>query len=75
MTEAQMLRQERRAIVARRQHERRVQDAKDAVGFLLFMALLLLAFTLAGTLDYQDRVQGLGANMMPSPAWAEGESR
>lgn len=67
MTEAQLLRQQRRAIVARRQHERRVQDAKEVLGFVLFIALLLAAFTAAGTLDYQDRTHGLGANMMPSP--------
>ena len=69
MTESQALRMERRAIQKRRRTQRRVQAAKDALAFLLFVGLLLAAFAAAGTLDYQDRTQGLGADMRPS--WTE----
>ena len=75
MTKAQLLRMERRAIVARRREQRRVQAAKDALGLLLFVALLLTAFGIAGALDYSDRAEGLGANMLPDPAWVAGDSQ
>ena len=65
MTQAQMLRMERRAILERRRMERRA----ETITFVAAIALLLLAFALAGTLDYQDRTEGLGTDARPS--WTE----
>lgn len=62
MTTTQALRVERRnARMAQERYERAQVAAAMAV--VLFM---LLAFALAGTLDYQDRTQGLGASMVPT---------
>lgn len=40
---------------------------------MLIMALLLAVATycMAGAADYDDRTQGLGADMMPSEGWVE----
>ena len=67
MTENQMLRAERRALMEMHRRERRAEAVKAA----LVILGLLLAYALAGTLDYADRAEGLGANMMPSPTWWE----
>ena len=69
MTQSQLLRQERRAILERRRAERRAEVLVALVAALL----VLVAFGIAGALDLQDRSQGLGASMMPDPAWVAGE--
>ena len=67
MTEMQMIRIERRERMEMRRRERRAEAVRAA----LIVALLLLAYALAGTLDYADRSEGLGADMMPSASWWE----
>lgn len=69
MTQSQLLRMERRAILERRRAERRAEVVMAGAVILLVLAL----FGIAGTLDFQDRSQGLGANMLPSSAWLSGE--
>ena len=67
MTENQMLRMERRRLLETHRRERRAEAIRAA----LVILGLLLAYALAGTLDYADRAHGLGADMMPSQAWWE----
>lgn len=50
MTAAQALRRERRMAEVQMRRQRRIQAAKGAA----LIALLLMAFALAGTMDYQD---------------------
>ena len=71
MTQSQLLRQERRAILERRRAERRAEVLVALVAALL----VLVAFGIAGALDFQDRSYGLGANMLPDPAWVAGDSQ
>lgn len=71
MTQSQLLRQERRAILKRRRAERRAEVLVALVAALL----VLVAFGIAGALDFQDRSEGLGANMLPDPAWVAGDSQ
>ena len=67
MTEIQMIRAERRERMEMRRRERRADAIKAAV----ILGLILLGYALAGTLDYADRTEGLGASMTPSPTWWE----
>ena len=66
MTEAQLLRAERRERLAAIKRERRIESIKA----LLVIIAILAAFALAGTIDYADRVSNL-TDMLPSPEWAE----
>lgn len=50
MTAAQALRYERRQAVAQMRRERRLEAAKGAV----LIALMLILFTIAGTMEYHD---------------------
>ena len=66
MTEAQMLRYERRERLAAIKRERRIETIKAAIAILVTIAL----FAIAGTMDYTDRVNNLN-NMLPSESWWE----
>jgi hypothetical protein len=37
----------------------------------LLLLLALILFAIAGTADYDDRVHGLGASMVPCAEWTE----
>lgn len=60
---------------SRRAYGRReTQQPMELREALLVVAGLLLAivlFGIAGSMDYEDRVSGLGASMMPDPDWWE----
>lgn len=66
MTAAQWERMERRRVREELERKRRL----DAALGLLMVAVALLAFALAGTMDCHDRTQGLGASMVPDMAAA-----
>lgn len=44
----------------------RADEGPHPLVVLLGLLFILLAFGLAGSMDYQDRVAGLGADMMPT---------
>lgn len=67
MTET-ALRRENRRRQERMDARRRITEL--AMG-LLVIVTLLAAFALAGTLDYADRTEGLGASMVPDTGWAQ----
>lgn len=46
-------------------------ERAEAVRAAAILALVLLAYLLAGTMDLEDRTQGLGASMVPDPEWAQ----
>lgn len=50
---------------------RRADEGPHPLVVLLGLLFILLAFGLAGTMDYQDRVAGLGADMAPTAARGE----
>jgi len=62
------LRRENRRRQERMDARRRITEL--AMG-LIMIVMLLAAFALAGTLDYQDRTEGLGASMVPEAGWAQ----
>ena len=53
----------------RARHLAERQERREAALAAIGVILLLAAFALAGTLDLQDRTEGLGASMVPSPEW------
>ena len=55
MTEAQVLRAERRQMVAERRRQRRIETALTILGIILAIA----AFAIAGTMDYNDEMRDL----------------
>lgn len=50
---------------------RRADEGPHPLVVLLGLLFILLAFGLAGTMDYEDRVAGLGADMAPAAARGE----
>lgn len=48
--------------------EGRAGALQVALGAVLLILVLGL-FALAGTVDYYDRTEGLGASMVPDPEW------
>ena len=67
MTESQMLRYERRERLAQIKRERMIETIKAAI----LIVLMLVAFAIAGTMDFADRESNL-ANMLPSSEWVAG---
>lgn len=67
-TRAQTLAEARR----RRHAQQRIEYIRMLMG-ALGVLLALAAFGLAGECDLADRTQGLGASMLPDPAWLAGE--
>lgn len=57
----------REAREARRMAELRQRGATALCAALL--AIMVALFAVAGTLDYHDRTEGLGASMVPDPEW------
>lgn len=62
------LRREMRRRQERLDARRRITELATAI---ILITMLVGAFALAGTLDYQDRTEGLGASMVPEPGWAQ----
>lgn len=62
MTKAQHMRIERRN--ARLERER--YEREQVMHVAIIVLFVIVAFLLAGTLDYADRTQGLGASMIPT---------
>lgn len=46
-------------------------DRTEGIRGAAIILLALLAFLLAGTMDLEDRTQGLGASMVPDPEWQQ----
>lgn len=46
-------------------------DRTEGIRGAAIVLLALLAFLLAGTMDLEDRTQGLGASMVPDPEWQQ----
>lgn len=67
MTET-ALRRENRHRQERMDARRRITEL--ALGIIMIV-MLLGAFAIAGTLDYADRTEGLGASMVPESGWAQ----
>lgn len=64
------------AALARARRARRDEERRERARILLTVLAALLAlaaFAAAGTEDLADRTRGLGASMMPDPAWLAGE--
>ena len=63
-------------VLAEARRRRRAQERAERLR-MLYVALvalaLLAAFGAAGACDLADRTQGMGASMLPDPAWLAGE--
>ena len=57
----------------RRRHEEERERRVRTLVAVLVAILMLVAFGIAGSFDYYDRVEGAGASALPSREWLAGE--